>query len=151
MTSVEIPEHYGKILLLIRLSAPGLWGCKIIIDPLTASNPPDLLLTSMHRHTAVYWGRYHLTEAKITPRATEGRLQRSFLWDKSVSDGGWWALDRHEWEAVLGKKERWRMVPSQQWDTKPRERLNKHEEQVSVRKQDQARLCASADTLDKDW
>lgn len=77
----------------------------------------------MHRHTLVYWGRYHLTKARITPRDTEGRLQRSFLWDKSIFDGGWWALDRHEWEAVLGKRERWSMVPSQQWDTKPRERL----------------------------
>lgn len=54
---------------------------------------------------------------------TEGRLQRSFLWDKGMFDGGWWALDKHEWEAVLGKKERWSMVPSQQWDTKPREWL----------------------------
>lgn len=77
----------------------------------------------MHRHTPVYWGRYHLTEARITPQDTEGRLQRSFLWDKSIFDGRWWRLDRREWEAVLGKKERWSMVPSQQWDTKPRERL----------------------------
>lgn len=77
----------------------------------------------MHRHTPIYWGRYHLTKAGITPQDTEGRLQRSFLWDTGIFDGGWWALDRHEWEAVLGKKERWSMVPSQQWDTKPREWL----------------------------
>lgn len=31
-------------------------------------------------------------------------MQRSFLWDTGIFDGGWWALDRHEWEAVLGKK-----------------------------------------------
>lgn len=41
VTSVEIPEHYGKLLLLIRLSAPGLWDCKTITDPLT---------TKFHRH-----------------------------------------------------------------------------------------------------
>lgn len=81
------------------------------------------MLTPVHRQTPVYWGRYHLTKARITPRDTEGRLQRSFLWDKGIFGGGWWALDRYEWEAVLGKQARWSTVPSQQWDTKPREWL----------------------------
>ena len=30
--------------------------------------------------------------------------RRSLVWNKGIFDGGWWALDRHEWEAVLGKK-----------------------------------------------
>lgn len=35
----------------------------------------------------------------------EGRLKRRILlWGNGVFDGGWWAFDRHEWEAVLGKK-----------------------------------------------
>lgn len=114
VTCVEIPEHYGKFLLLIRLSAPGLWDCKTITDPLTTKvsrNQPCWPSADFNAQT------HQIIEADtISLWDTEGGLERSFLWDKGTFDGGWWALDKHEWEAVLGKNERWSMVPSQQWD-----------------------------------